>query len=206
MNGHVFQCFNEGSDKNEFTKTVEALHEYIAKKLTYPGDLWSLTTELTEPKVPEPARVSEKDLEDDHFLKAVWTKEVSSYVTRCEQLKQNMRAVSAVVLGQCSDAMKAKLKAHTEFKEQYTKADCVWLLITIRATKLKFEGHQYIFLGLQDALTAICNHRQGDNNLTTYRAELENLVQAYEMYGSKSAGLPSSWTRSRTSRVPPDSL
>jgi hypothetical protein len=147
--------------------------------------VWSLTTELTEPKVPEPARVSEKDLEDDHFLKAVWTKEVSSYVTKHEQLKQNMRAVSAVVLGQCSDAMNAKLKAHTEFKERYAKADCVWLLVTIRATMLKFEGHQYIFLGLQDALTAICNHRQGDNNLTTYRAELENLVQAYEMYGGE---------------------
>jgi hypothetical protein len=166
-------------------KTVEALHEYIAKKIRYPGDMWSLTTELTEPKVPKPDRVTEQDLEDDHFLKAVWTKEVSSYVTRREQLKQNMRAVSAVILGQCSEAMKAKLKSNSDFKERYAKADCVWLLVTIRATMLKFEGHQYIFLGLQDALTAICNHRQGDNDLTTYRAELESLVQAYETYGGE---------------------
>jgi hypothetical protein len=93
--------------------------------------------------------------------------------------------MSAVVLGQCSNAMKAKLKVHTEFKERYAKANCVWLLVTIRATMLKFEGHQYIFLGLQDVLTAICNHQQGDNNLTTYRAELESLVQADKMYGGK---------------------
>ena len=99
MNGHVFQCFNEGSDKNEFTKTVEALHEYIAKKLTYPGDMWNLTMELTEPVVPEPDKITEKEMEDDPFKKAVWTKEVSSYVVvRREQLKQNMRAVSAVIL------------------------------------------------------------------------------------------------------------
>jgi hypothetical protein len=38
MNGHVFQCFSEGSNKNEFTKTVKVLHEYIAKKLMYPSD------------------------------------------------------------------------------------------------------------------------------------------------------------------------
>ena len=93
--------------------------------------------------------------------------------------------MSAVIMGQCSDAMKAKLKAHPEFKERHTKADCVWLLTTIRATMLNFEGHQYIFLGLQAALTAICNHRQGDNDLTTYRAELENLVEAYESYGGE---------------------
>ena len=185
MNGHVFQCANEGIDKNAFTKTIEALHEYIAKKITYPGDMWLLTTELEEPVVPEPDLITEEEMEDDPFKKAVWSKEVSNYVVRREQLKQNMRAVSAVIIGQCSDAMKAKLKSNGEFKQRYNKADCVWLLHTIRATMLNFEEHQYIFLGLQDALTAICNHRQGDNDLTTYRAELENLVQAYETYGGE---------------------
>ena len=185
MNGHVFQCFNEGGDKNEFVKTVEALHEYIAKKITYPGDMWNLTMELTEPTVPEPDEITEKEMEDSPFKKAVWTKEVSSYVVRREQLKQNMRAVSAVIWGQCSEAMRAKLKAHEDYKEKYTKADCVWLLSTIRATMLRFEGHHYIFLALQDALTSICNHRQNDTDLPTYRAEFENLVEAYESYGGE---------------------
>lgn len=128
MNGHVFQCPNEGSDKNEFTKTIEALHEYIAKKILYPGDMWNLTTELTEPEVPEPDEITEEEMEQSPFKKAVWAKLVSSYVVRCEQLKQNKRALSAVIMGQCSDAMKAKLKSNAEFKMRYTNADCVWLL------------------------------------------------------------------------------
>jgi hypothetical protein len=41
MNGHVFQCFNECEDKKQFSKTVEALGEYIAKRLKYPGDMAS---------------------------------------------------------------------------------------------------------------------------------------------------------------------
>lgn len=159
MKGHVFECCNEGSgDKNQFAKTVEALHEYIAKKITYPADMWNLTAELKEPEVPEPTTPSDQEMEDNCFKKAVFTKLVSNYVARCEQLCQNKRTVCAVILGQCSEAMKAKLKANSDFKERNNQADCVWLLTTIRGTMLKFEGHQYIFLGVQDALTAICTH------------------------------------------------
>jgi len=45
VNGHVFQCFNECEDKKQFSKTVEALREYVdSKKLKYTGDMASLTT------------------------------------------------------------------------------------------------------------------------------------------------------------------
>jgi len=54
MNGHVFQCFNECNDKKQFSKTVEAVGEYIAKKLKDPGDMDSLTKDLTLPTIPEP--------------------------------------------------------------------------------------------------------------------------------------------------------
>ena len=177
MKGHVFQCCNKGSNKNQFTKTVEALHEYIAKKITYPGDMWNLTNELKEPEVEKPDEMTEQELKDDHFKRAVWTRQVTNYVNRCDQLKQNMRAVATVIMAQCSEAMKAKLRSSTDFKERYDKADCVWLLTTIRSTMLKFEGHQYRYMALRDALAAISNHRQGDNTLTVYRDELANLVE-----------------------------
>jgi hypothetical protein len=54
MHGHVFQCFNECDNKKQFSKTVEAVGEYIAKKLKYPGDMDSLTKDLTLPTIPEP--------------------------------------------------------------------------------------------------------------------------------------------------------
>ena len=54
MNGHVFQCFNECEDKKHFSKTVEALGEYIAKKLKYPGDMVSLTKDFVKPEIVKP--------------------------------------------------------------------------------------------------------------------------------------------------------
>jgi len=57
MNGHVFQCFNKCKDKKHFSKTVEALGEYIAKKLKYPGDMVSLTKDFVKPEIPKPTEL-----------------------------------------------------------------------------------------------------------------------------------------------------
>ena len=59
MNGHVFQCFNEGIGQNQFAKTVESLGEYIAENFKYPGDMMSLTKELKALAVKEPLEMLE---------------------------------------------------------------------------------------------------------------------------------------------------
>ena len=61
MNGHVFQCFHEGVGQNQFAKTVETLGEYIAENMRYPGDMMSLTKELTVPTVKEPPELLETE-------------------------------------------------------------------------------------------------------------------------------------------------
>ena len=124
-------------------------------------------------------------MENDPFKKTVWSREIANYVTRRDQLKQSKRAVSSVIMGQCTEAMKAKLKSHTDFDDRHDKADCVWLLTTIRAIMLKFEGNEYRYMGLLDAHAAITAHRQGNNTLTVYREELAVLVEAYEAYGGE---------------------
>jgi hypothetical protein len=88
INGHVFQCFNKCEDKKHSSKTVEALGEYIAKKLKYPGDMVSETSGL---------------------VIAIWEKKVSAYCTRTDYLDSNLKTAYAVIWGQCSEAMKAKL-------------------------------------------------------------------------------------------------
>jgi len=57
MNGHVFQCFNKCEDKKQFSKTVEALGEYIVKILKYPGDMASLTKDFVRPETPKPTEL-----------------------------------------------------------------------------------------------------------------------------------------------------
>ena len=42
MNGNIFQCYGESPDKQQFTKTVEALLGHINKNIDYPKDVAAL--------------------------------------------------------------------------------------------------------------------------------------------------------------------
>ena len=77
MNGHVFQCFNKCEDKKHFSKTVEALGEYIARKLKYPGDMVSLTKDFVKPEIPKPTELEVS--ETKRLVIAIWEKKVSAY-------------------------------------------------------------------------------------------------------------------------------
>jgi hypothetical protein len=189
MNGHVFQCFNEGADQNQFARSVEALGEYIAKNVKYPGDMMALTKDLSEPTVKKPEELPED--ETSNLKKTVWKKQVDNYVLRLEHVEQNLKAIFAVTWGQCSESMKAKLKSLPDYTVKDSESDCVWLLKAIRGIMLRFEGQRYVFLSLDDALQNLCSFKQGpDTTLANYLEEFRNLVDVFEHYGGTIGSFP----------------
>jgi len=95
MNGHLFQCFNKCEDKKQFSKTVEALGEYIAKKVKYPGDMASLTKDFVRPKLPKPTELEVS--ETNRHVIAIWEKKVSAYCTRTDYLDSNLNTAYTVI-------------------------------------------------------------------------------------------------------------
>jgi hypothetical protein len=65
--------------------------------------------------------------------------EIKAYVNRLGVLRGNMAAIFAVALGQCSKAMKAKLKSLSDFETRSKKNDCHWLLKDILSITLQFN-------------------------------------------------------------------
>ena len=130
MNGHVFPCFNKCEDKKKFSKTVEALGEYIAKKLKYPGDMASLTKDFVKPEIPKPTELGVS--ETNRLVIAIWEKKVSAYCTRTDYLDSNLKTAYAVIWGQCSEAMKAKLTSLDVFETKSHESDCIWILKEIK--------------------------------------------------------------------------
>jgi hypothetical protein len=116
MNGHVFQCFNKCEDNKHFSKTVEALGEYIAKKLKYPGNMASLMKDFVRPKIPKPTELEVS--ETNRLVVAIWEMKVSAYCTRTDYLDSNLKTAYAVIWGQCSEAMKANLTSLDDFKTE----------------------------------------------------------------------------------------
>ena len=88
MKANVFQCYGETTDRQQFTKTLGVLNEYINKSFTYPQDVASVCTsfKLTPPVQP-------KDLTDDEYVnnktkKTIWETQVKSHVKRLETLER----------------------------------------------------------------------------------------------------------------------
>ena len=182
MNGNVFQCFNENENKNQFNKTVEALGEYIAKNMKHAGDMMPLTKRLVLPAIAMP---EDLDLNETSRLKiALWDSKVKAYQTKVDQLESNLKATYAVIWGQCSEAMKAKLKSLPDFSARDAASDCIWILKEIKGIMLRFEGQRYIFLSLYDAHHAYYHYRQGpDTSLSKYLEDFQGLIDVLEHYG-----------------------
>ena len=151
MNGHLFQCFDECSAKNEFARTVQALGEYVVKNLKQPGDMVSLTKSLTLPTIEVPDDLA--DDEESKFLIKVWEQQVTNYTNRLDLLKSNLRVVYTVIWGQCTEAMQFKLKTVPKFTEMDTACNCVWLLMEIKSVMQQFEGQRALHLALDEAKT-----------------------------------------------------
>jgi len=166
MNGHVFECYDEQTDRRQYSKTLEALQEYCKKHLKFAEDLAPLfavdmyspviETPIDLPIEPVPTRVQE----------ALFTESIKEYMKRTQALRSNLPAVFAVAWGQCSDKMQTKIKAHNEYNQRSTSSDCCWLLQTIKAITHEFDERINGFLSLLNARTSFLTCRQGQGQNT----------------------------------------
>jgi hypothetical protein len=126
MNGHVFECYEERGDRTQFPKTLEALGEYAPKNLKHPEDLKLLfEEEMVAPTIGEP-----EDLPTVHTKRqeVIWEAGLKSFSRRMEEMRSNLTTIYAVIWGQCSDAMRTKIRAINNFSAENRSNNCVWLL------------------------------------------------------------------------------
>jgi hypothetical protein len=129
MNGHVFECYDGQSDRRQYAKTVEALESHVKRTMKNPEDLASLfVTQSSLPvltKPPKPVAESGKadDPPDEGNLE-VWKQDLRQLSKRKQVLRGNMAAIHAVAWGQCSEAMKAKLRSLASYELKTREDDC----------------------------------------------------------------------------------
>ena len=183
MNGHVFQTFGEANDRMQFNKTLEALGHYINKSLKHPGDLVRLYKRIERPTIPTPDDITNAEFADERRAWN-WKEDMRRHKDRQIVLENNLRLLYAVIWGQCSEPMKAKLEGLPQFEERDIDCDCVWLLQSIRSTMYQFEGKKHLFVAMAEARTKLekCCQRPGQD-LTEYFHEFKQTVDAFEHYG-----------------------
>ena len=128
---------------------------------------------VRRPVAPAKVKVGE-EMKMDETDELIWREELKAYVQRGQVLTGNLAAVHAVIWGQCSEAMKAKVKACKDYDSQTSDCDCFWLLKQGKAVTLQFDEKRNCFISLLDAKANFYNCKQQRNQTCdSYREELK---------------------------------
>ena len=158
MNANVFECFEEQTDRRQFAKTREALEAYAKKTLKFAEDLAPLfADEMEEPQLELPL---ELDATASAVERAIWDQELREFVKRKGAFRGNLATIQAVILGQCSETMKDKLKCLGDFKAETKQNNCLWLLQQIRSITLQFDEKKNGFISIMNAQRSFLNCKQ----------------------------------------------
>ena len=182
MHGNIFGFSEDQCDRRHFTKTVTALQQ-VANKLPNSAHFQTLfkTTPalpiIAEPKAPPVAKRTE-------VQELIFKEEITQYVRSRSQLTSNLVAIWTIIMGQCTDTMKAKLESMSDFDDKETARDCAWLLATILTITLQFDNRRYSHNTLLEAYQKFFNCRQSPTqSVDDYRKTLISWCDIIEHYG-----------------------
>ena len=101
---------------------LEALEGYVKKSLKYSEDLATLFADKME--APTVSMPMDPGKDPSKTAEMIWAEEVKEYVKRTRTLRSNLATIHAVIWGQCSEAMKAKVKSLDDYKAKTVDNDC----------------------------------------------------------------------------------
>lgn len=118
------------------------------------------------------------------MARIVWKEAVKSYCGRNTALLGNLAALYAVIWGQCSESMKAKIKANRDYVEKSAANDCFWILKQIKSVTLKFDSKRNGYIALLDATANFVNLRQSQTqSVVDYVDALRGYADTIEYHG-----------------------
>ena len=116
--------------------------------------------------------------------KQIFNLRLKKYVDREDTLMANMRALFAVIWGQCSTTMTTKLKMHEDLSIWKNKTDCAALLKEMQRISMRYESQKNPFMTLHRQLREFYRYRQRNNQTLHQYLEMFNLmVDNIDKYG-----------------------
>ena len=114
--------------------------------------------ESSDPVIEKPSDLAANPSATNEMI---WKEFIKVYVKRLQVLRGNLAAICALAWGQCSNAMKAKVKSLSEFSKHSKVNNCLWLLKNILVVTLQFDQKRNGYLTIMDAHMNLLNCKQG---------------------------------------------
>ena len=178
LDGFVFDCSND-KQVDRYMTAMKRISEHIGTNYHNGGDICSTIEQGTCFNIPKPISPSTTNDEVDNMI---LTKKVNSYFSRYSILDENIQKGYSLVLGQCTELFKSKLKTTSNWNIISIEFDLLWLIASIKSVIFKFEDQQYLPLSLHYAKTNFYSFRQHHLSNTEYLENFTNLVDMAESF------------------------
>ena len=146
--------FDYGGTGNQdmFVKSKKKIEIYIGQNFDNPRDIQSSIENLelyTILMPPAPADYGAPTA--DKTASFMYEKKVQRYILREESLQNNIVKAFALIWGQCTDSLKAKLESVPNWRDIYENKDSIRLLKEMKNIIYKFEDQLYPMCSLYRA-------------------------------------------------------
>jgi hypothetical protein len=172
----------------QFTRTTEEIARYAGAKYPVVGShirtaILTMTEQVpTRPTAPTAASATTTV---DPVDQAIFNEEVRQFVKDKAAITAAMKALYSVAWGQCSEALRSKLKSNPDYNTFSAAADSLHLLQAIRSEMTGFKRLHYLPHSVHSILREFYSLTQGKHRTNQeYYDEFNTLVDAVDECGA----------------------
>ena len=173
LEGFIFDC-SDYQQVDKYVMTIKQIVEYVGVEYKQGGDICSMIENEQLFIVPTPAQ-SGNNL-PTKWDQIIFKSEVESYAKCKSMLHENMQKAYSLILGQCTEMLKVKLKHAVTWELTSMAMDVLSLMSLIKAIIFKFKDQKYLPLALHMAKKNFYSFCQGNMSNQDYLEKFKNLV------------------------------
>ena len=191
MNGHVFRCSTEESDRKEFAKTIENAILYTNVHISKAQDIVGIfsSKDFAIPSISKPQKtvLSEEDKKNDEevaFVDALYKEQIRRYATCLDKQAANQRTLYSVMWGQCSATLQSKVQGVPSYQTMHSTCDLSTLLKEIRNMSYELDSSKNGYLVSYAAVSKVFSMRQSeDSSCASYFKNYEAILSILDHLG-----------------------
>jgi hypothetical protein len=163
---------------------MKRVAEYVGAEFKQGGDIHS--TIENEVMLPIPLPVEPVVVAPAQALSTAQTLifkgQIDQYIKRNALLQENTQKAYSLILGQCTELLRAKMKQSADWATISVVFDVLGLITRIKSIVFKFDDQKFLPVSLHQAKQNFYSLRQGTMSNTEYLEKFNNLVDIASSY------------------------
>jgi len=175
LRGFICNC-SDAHQADTFTKTMKEVTECAGRTCKCSADICKAVETLKDTMIVPPAEPGNTATDTK---KQIWERKVDACVKHESICKQNLEMMCSMIVGQCSDAMRAKLESQDEFKWIANESDAMELLKLIKGIAFNFQRQKCPVQSIHETIHHF--HLLRQDKQMTCQAHLEPLANGEDV-------------------------